>query len=354
MELNQLLPIVFTSFICALLSIKIMEPLAEGFGLVDKPCSRKKHSGHIPLIGGLSIYVAVLVCSSVWLQESRTLQLYLIASTLTVFIGMIDDKYDLSVRVRIFGQVIIASIIVNGAGVNISQLGNLFGWGDIELGVLGILFTYLAVMVLMNAFNMIDGIDGLLGMLSLNTFLAIAILFYLNGQYQNVTFPLIVCVALLPYLAFNMKLLKHKANKIYMGDAGSMFIGLTIIVLLSLGTQEPGAAFHPVTALWIVAVPLMDMLAIIIRRVKKGNSPFKPDRDHLHHILLKAGLSSTQALVTITLISVVFCIIGILGQVNQWPESVMLWAFIFLFIVYSRVLKFVSPKVNKRRVNLKK
>lgn len=348
MDFAQFIPLVLTSFVCAFTSLKIMEPLAHGFGLVDKPCSRKNHSGHIPLIGGLSIYVAVLICSSIWLADSKNLQLYLIASTLTVFIGMVDDKYDLSVRVRIFGQVIIASIIVNGANISISQLGDLFGWGSIDLGVLGILFTYLSIMVLMNAFNMIDGLDGLLGLLSINTFGSIAVLFLASGQLEYLAFPLIVLVAVLPYLAFNMRLLKTKANKVYMGDAGSMFIGLTIIVLLSIGTQGESASFKPVVALWLVAVPLMDMLAIIIRRIKKGNSPFKPDRDHLHHILLKYGMSQKQTLFCITLLSVSLSSIGILGQLNNWSESLLLWAFVLLFIVYSRVLKYVSLKVNAK------
>jgi len=335
-----------TSFVCALLSIKVMKPLAEGFGLVDKPCSRKNHSGHIPLIGGISIYIAVLICTSVWLTNFQDLQLYLIASTLTVFIGMVDDKYDLSVRIRIFGQVIIASIIVNGAGINISQLGNLFGFGFVDLGWFGVLFTYLSIMVLMNAFNMVDGIDGLLGMLSLTTFLGIALLFFLNEKYEDLIIPIIIGVALLPYLIFNMKNFNNKLNKIYMGDAGSMFIGLTIIILLSKGTQGIEASFKPVIALWLVAIPLMDMLAVIIRRVRKGNSPFKPDRDHLHHILLKSGFTQNQSLIFITLVAVLFSGIGILGQVNNWSESMLLCAFVLLFIVYSRVLKYVSLKVN--------
>lgn len=330
-----------TSFAFAYLAIKVFKPVAINVGLVDKPNERKHHKGHIPLIGGISIFVAVLFSSLIWLPNTIELRMYLIASAMMVFIGAIDDKRDISVRIRIVGQIIIASLMIYGVGAYISNLGNLFALGDIDLGVAGIFFTYFCIIVTINAFNMIDGIDGLIGSLSINTFVSIAVLFLLSGSSELLSYPLILAVATLPYLIFNLGLFRRTSLKIFMGDAGSMFIGLSVIWLLTMGTQGDNANFRPVTALWITAVPLMDMLAIVMRRIRKGQNPFKPDRDHLHHIFMRVGFSDRQALAAITMIASIFSFIGILGELYVVPESIMLFFFIVLFGFYNLLIKHI-------------
>lgn len=336
-----------TSFFFALLAIKLFKPLAVDVGLVDKPNARKHHDGQIPLIGGISIFVAVLAASLLWLPNTLELRMYLIASAMMVFIGALDDKYDLKVRIRIVGQIIIASLMIYGVGGYIANLGDLLGLGNINLGPVGIIFTYFAIIVVINAYNMVDGIDGLIGSLSLNTFTAIAILFLISGNSGYLSYPLMLATATLPYLVFNLGFFKKYTNKIFMGDAGSMFIGLSVIWLLTMGTQGDNASFRPVTALWICAVPLMDMLAIVMRRYRKGKSPFKPDRDHLHHILQRAGLSSRQTLVTITIFSVFMSSLGVLGEYFQVPESIELILFVMIFILYNKYARHFSWKYNE-------
>jgi UDP-GlcNAc:undecaprenyl-phosphate GlcNAc-1-phosphate transferase len=232
-------------------------------------------------------------------------------------------------------------------GGYIGSLGNLFGLGNIELGPMGIIFTYFAIIVVINAYNMVDGIDGLVGSLSLNTFTAIAVLFLMSGNSGYLTYPLILATATLPYLMFNLGYFKKYTKKIFMGDAGSMFIGLSVIWLLTIGTQGDNASFRPVTALWICAIPLMDMLAIVMRRYRKGKSPFKPDRDHLHHILQRAGLSSHQTLLVISIASVVMSLIGVLGEYFQVPESIELALFVVIFILYNKYARHFSWKYNE-------
>ncbi|PCH94206.1 MAG: undecaprenyl-phosphate alpha-N-acetylglucosaminyl 1-phosphate transferase [Gammaproteobacteria bacterium] len=329
----------FTAFCFAFLAIKFFKPVAIEVGLVDKPNERKQHSGNIPLIGGISIFLAVLAASLLWLPNTLELRMYLIASAMMVFIGALDDKFDLRVRVRIVGQIIIASLMIYGVGGYISNIGNLFGFGEITLGPVGIIFTYLAIIVVINAYNMIDGIDGLIGSLSINTFTSIAILFIMSGQTDYLSYPLILATATVPYLMFNLGFLQKETKKIFMGDAGSMFVGLSVIWLLTMGTQGEQASFRPVTALWICAIPLMDMLAIVVRRYKNGKSPFKPDRDHLHHILQRVGFSSRQTLVIISSIAAVMSGIGLAGEHFNVPEVVMLLGFLFTFVFYSLTLR---------------
>ena len=124
-----------------------------------------------------------------------------------------------------------------------------------------------------------------------------------------------------------------------MGDAGSMFVGLSVIWLLTMGTQGEQASFRPVTALWICAIPLMDMLAIVVRRYKNGKSPFKPDRDHLHHILQRIGFSSRQTLVIISSTAVTLSGLGLAGEYFYIPETIMLLGFLILFTLYSLIIR---------------
>jgi UDP-GlcNAc:undecaprenyl-phosphate GlcNAc-1-phosphate transferase len=336
-----------TAFCFAFIAIKVFKPIAIDVGLVDKPNARKHHDGQVPLIGGISIFAAVLAASLIWLPNTLELRMYLVASAMMVFIGALDDKFDLKVRIRIVGQIIIASLMIYGVGGYISNLGNLFSFGDIELGPVGIVFTYFAIIVVINAYNMVDGIDGLIGSLSLNTFTAIAILFLISGNTSYLSYPLILATATLPYLIFNLGFFKSYSKKIFMGDAGSMFIGLSVIWLLTIGTQGESASFRPVTALWICAIPLMDMLAIVMRRYRKGKSPFKPDRDHLHHILQRAGLSSRQTLVVISIASALMSLLGVLGEYFQVPESIALALFVLMFILYNKYARHFSWKYDE-------
>ncbi|MBU2870848.1 UDP-N-acetylglucosamine--undecaprenyl-phosphate N-acetylglucosaminephosphotransferase [Colwellia sp. E2M01] len=340
---------VVTAFISAFIAIKFFNPVAIEIGLVDKPSERKRHAGHIPLIGGISIFLAVLAASLLWLPDTLELRMYLIASAMMVFIGALDDKFDLRVRIRIVGQIIIASLMIYGVGGYISNLGNLFGLGDVTLGSFGIVFTYIGIIVVINAYNMIDGIDGLIGSLSINTFTSIAVLFIMYGQTDYLSYPLVLATATVPYLMHNLGLFerffKKETQKIFMGDAGSMFVGLSVIWLLTMGTQGEQASFRPVTALWICAIPLMDMLAIVVRRYRNGKSPFKPDRDHLHHILQRVGLTSNQALLIISIVAVVMSTFGIAGEYFNISESIMFVSFLFVFVCYISIIKYITKPV---------
>ncbi|MBU2892163.1 UDP-N-acetylglucosamine--undecaprenyl-phosphate N-acetylglucosaminephosphotransferase [Colwellia sp. D2M02] len=342
----HILATIFTTFCFAFIAIKFFKPVAIEVGLVDKPCERKQHDGHIPLIGGISIFLAVLAATLLWLPSTLELRMYLIASAMMVFIGALDDKFDLRVRVRIVGQIIIASLMIYGVGGYISNLGDILGLGTIDIGAFGILFTYFGIIVVINAYNMIDGIDGLIGSLSVNTFTSIALLFLLSGQTDYLSYPLILATATLPYLMFNLGFFKNETKKIFMGDAGSMFVGLSVIWLLTMGTQGDSASFRPVTALWICAIPLMDMLAIVVRRYKNGKSPFKPDRDHLHHLLQRAGLSSKQTLVVISFGAALMSGFGIAGEYFNIAESIMFASFLLMFISYALSIRFISRRAS--------
>jgi len=327
----------------AVVSLRVLYPLALRYQLVDIPDSRKHHKGNIPLIGGVSVFigsgVAMMLAMANGMGFSMQGLWFWGAAFLMVLTGVVDDKHDLSVRTRVVIQVLVASSLVFASDVAVHDLGYLFGaeYGSVELGAFAGVFTVIAIMGLINAFNMVDGMDGLLGALSMVTLLSIAILNAMAGQYVPATVAIVVCAAIVPFMVCNVAPLRFRCPKVFMGDAGSMFIGLTVVWLVIISTQggeQNGIAFRPVTALWLVALPLMDMVAIMFRRMKKGQSPFRPDREHLHHLFMRSGFGNKQALGLISLKAIALASIGIAGEIFAVPESYMFAGFLLAFVLY--------------------
>jgi UDP-GlcNAc:undecaprenyl-phosphate GlcNAc-1-phosphate transferase len=161
--------------------------------------------------------------------------------------------------------------------------------------------------------------------------------------------PMLIIAALVPFLAFNLSWKGFKGNKIFMGDSGSMFVGLTIVWILVEYTQGQEAAMRPITAVWLVGLPLMDMAAIMYRRAKKGQSMLRPDRQHLHNIFMRAGLSSRRSLAAILLIGCCYAAVGIMGEILKVPEFIMFWGFIVVLFIYSYIIQNVWKLLRKFR-----
>ncbi len=316
-----------------------MRKFAKKVGLVDKPNARKLHDGAIPLVGGLSICISLLY----FLFNNPNIlphtELYAACILILVSVGVLDDKYDISFKLRFAVQAGLSVIMMVVGDIELITIGDVFGTGDvITLGWFGFLVTILAVVGAINAFNMVDGIDGLLGGLSIVTFGGLGIMLYFDGQHNLAYICLVLVVTIVPYILLNLGAFGRK-RKVFMGDAGSMLIGFTVIWLLLLSSQNGSKPpLRPVTALWLIAIPLLDMAAIMIRRIKRGDSPFKPDREHLHHIFQRLGLSSTQTLIVISSIASVFAAIGISAEMLNIPEYVMFYAFVACFAVYLLLL----------------
>lgn len=345
-EYLQFIPL-FTAFIVALILLVVMTPLAHQFGLVDQPSVRKRHHGLVPLTGGVAIFMAVVVASiltDVWMKNEP---LFFTASAFIVLLGTLDDRFELSAKGRLMCQFGVAAIMAWSAQNYLTSLGNIFGWGDVYLGLGGYFFTVVCVVGVINAFNMIDGIDGLAGGMSLIVLLAVAALLLLAGNSGAIMEPLVIVAAIVPFLAFNLSWKGFRGNKIFMGDAGSMFVGLTIVWLLVDHAQGAEAAFRPITAVWLIGLPLMDMAAIMYRRARKGQSMLRPDRKHLHNIFMRAGLTSNQSLIAILFMGSLYCLIGVMGEVLEIPEWAMFWGFIALLMVYSFIIQNIWRMIRK-------
>tara|TARA_B100001094_G_C18098383_1_gene754309 strand:+ start:217 stop:1269 length:1053 start_codon:yes stop_codon:yes gene_type:complete len=301
------------------------------YSLIDKPNFRKNHQGHIPLVGGVALYGTLLIYFLVSSDAINSSTLFLISISTLIVIGVIDDKFDISYKSRLLTQVILSLLMINYADLSLHYLGNILGSSFIDLGFIAPLITIFAVIGLINAMNMVDGIDGLLGGLSFTAFASLSLLLYMK-DHEQAQLCMIICVALIPYLLMNLGLLGRQ-HKIFMGDAGSMMIGFSLIWIL-ISVSQKQQVIRPITAIWFIAIPLIDMTALIIYRLQKKRSPFKPDREHLHHVLQRLGFTNTQALITILFFSVLFCAFGILGEIYNIAESIMFFSFIFCFISY--------------------
>ncbi|CAI2453743.1 UDP-N-acetylglucosamine--undecaprenyl-phosphate N-acetylglucosaminephosphotransferase [Serratia ficaria] len=324
-------------FILALMLVVIARRAALRVGLVDKPNARKRHQGHIPLVGGIAVYLTLTLMTlwqPEWLPYSTV---YLPCVAALVVLGVLDDRFDLPVAPRVMVQGGIALAMMLAAGMQLSSFGYLWGREELMLGYSALLVTPLAVWGAINAYNMVDGIDGQLGTLSCVTFAALALLFGLGGRDELALWCLGLIAALAAYLLFNMSVfgLRHK---IFMGDAGSMVIGFTVLWLLLLATQGQQAVIRPVTALWLIAIPLMDMVTVMVRRLLRRQSPFRAGRDHLHHILMRRGLNARQALGMSTMLAVTLACVGICSEVLQLKESLLLVAFLLCFGGYFAML----------------
>lgn len=321
-------------FISSLTALFLLRKVAKNIGLVDKPSKRKLHEGSVPLVGGLAICISLVQFLYYHPHIFQSSQLYIICIVTLTLVGALDDKYDLSFKVRLFIQATLSLCMMKWAGLELHTLGNMLGFGNINLGIFGYVITIIAVIGAINAFNMVDGIDGLLGGLSIVSFGGLALMLTFDGQINLAYICFVFIVAIIPYVLFNLGIFGRK-RKVFMGDAGSMLIGFSVIWMLLLASQNGTTApLRPVTALWLIAVPLMDMVAIMIRRIRRGDSPFKPDREHLHHIFQRLGFSSNQTLAIICIIAVFYASFGIYGEVANIPEYIMFILFLVLFLIY--------------------
>jgi UDP-GlcNAc:undecaprenyl-phosphate/decaprenyl-phosphate GlcNAc-1-phosphate transferase len=330
----------FFVFIFSFLSLLLFRKMAKKVGLVDKPNERKLHIGQVPLIGGVAIFSAISLSLLIMPPLLDKPYLYFSCAAVLVFVGVIDDRYDISFKFRLLIQVFISLAMIAIGERSLHNLGYLMGSEILYLPeLISYIVTIFAVVGAINAFNMVDGIDGLLGGLASVTFAALGILFYQNAMFNFATFCALLVTAMLPYILLNLGIPFGPRFKVFMGDAGSIFIGFTVIWLLIVASQgERAVAIRPVTALWLIALPLMDMVCIMIRRIRKGQSPFQPDREHLHHICQRLGMSSAVSLLFICSMAAIMAAVGIWSELNAINESIMFVTFLAVFIIYFQII----------------
>lgn len=316
------------------LAIVLLRRPAVAWGLADIPGGRKQHQGIIPLTGGLGVFTGFLLVQpllSVPVGELLPLYAGLVA---LVACGVIDDARDMRSTVKLVIQLGVAALMALWGQRVLGYLGTFPLTGELHLGWLAVPFTIVAVAGLINAVNMMDGVDGLAGGSALSVLAWLAVVAALQSQLTLFAVIMTLGASLVGFLLFNMRHPWRSKASVFMGDAGSMALGFAIAWFIVELSQRPGALVSPIAYGWLIALPVMDTLSLMVRRVRKGRSPFSADRDHLHHIFLRAGFTPGQTTLILMLLVAVLGGIGVVLSLAGVPDILLLLGLLLAFAAH--------------------
>ncbi len=277
------------SCLLALTLTPLVRRLAIGLNCWDQPVDRSVHSNPVPFLGGLAIYGAFAVTAALFLDLNEpTVQGLLIGGAFIVLLGVVDDLFRLPAWAKLVGQIVGALILVS-YGIQIDRLSNPWG-GFVYFNHWSIPFTVLWVVAFTNSLNFIDGLDGLAAGVAVIASVSLLTVGIQTGQpVIAVYLTALVGGAALGFLPYNFN-----PAKIFMGDAGAMFLGFALATISVAGTLKSTAAIALGIPVLALGLPLMDALFAVVRRYRNGQAIYKPDRGHVHHRLLQLGLNQRE------------------------------------------------------------
>lgn len=295
-----------------IIAIKSLERPALNLGLVDAPGGRKVHARPVPLIGGMALLLAFVIATLTLPVPLRPYAGLYVGIAVVAAIGLIDDASGLPVLPRFSAQILLALVVVMAGGPVIGDLGRLPGSDQVvlALGPFALPVTVVAIVGFMNGLNMMDGADGLAGGVALVILLGLAAAALLAGDTAVPAMAVVLAAAVTGFLLFNLRGPWRRRASVFLGDSGSLALGFAVIWLVIETAMLPDRVVSPLGIGWLVAVPVIETLNVMMRRLLRGQSPFRADREHLHHILLRAGFSVAQ---TTALIVALVAVLGGIG-----------------------------------------
>ena len=325
------------SAVVTLLAMVVLQPVAHRVGWLDQPRGRKDHGVATPVCGGLGIFAGIAVSTGFLLRNQPIPTGYLVGGGLLLAVGLLDDLYDLRWWYRVAAQIVAGLVMVylGDGGPRVGHIPGFFTGQPLALGAYSVPFTVFATVGLINAVNMCDGNDGLAGSQLLVALSAVAVLGWDAGNETLASRALVVIIAIAVFMFFNMRFSWQPRARVFLGNGGSALLGYTLAWFLYRLTQNPQYPVNPVIAPWLIAIPLIDCLALMARRVSKGHSPFHADRDHLHHLLLDAGFAADRVTLLLFAASMGIALLAMLALAAQTPALVMVWVFVALTLAYA-------------------
>ncbi len=320
------------SFILSLAAVPLVRKYSRKFDFVDRPGGRKQHEGATPYGGGIAIFTVFGFLSFFIAPPFENSWAYFLALAMILITGVIDDKRGVNAKVKFIIHFLSAFILVIPGYTQLATLGDLLGFGNMGLGWAVIPFSVACVVYIINAINMMDGVDGLAGGNCLIVFLWLLIACFFAGEWEVFMSLGLICGAVLGFLVYNMRNPWRRKASIFLGDAGSMALGLTIAWYCIHLSQQPMAIIPPVSVAWIIALPIVDAFGLLVARLSEGKHPFEPDRRHFHHHFLDNGFSPSQTTIIVLTWSAILGGIGYLGLKFGIDEPVLGWAWVTLWI----------------------
>jgi UDP-N-acetylmuramyl pentapeptide phosphotransferase/UDP-N-acetylglucosamine-1-phosphate transferase len=333
------------SFTITFLAIPVIITVAERKKLFDIPDERKIHQTPIPSLGGLGIFAGfVLACLvTIPFQIASEFQYFFAAGLVIFFLGLKDDILVISAIKKFIGQVLAAFLIIYKGGVQIKSMHGFLGIYELP-EMFSLLLTYFTVIVIINSFNLIDGIDGLAGTLGVMAAVIFGIYFLQADMqaYSILAFALAGSVA--AFLIFNFP-----PAKVFMGDTGSMLIGLVnaILVIKFIDVAQSPLTIvsidaSPAIGFTILMIPLLDTLRVFGIRIIHRRSPFSPDRNHVHHLLLDKGFSHRNITFILVGINVSFIVATYLCR--SFGSTLLLLSVVMVFFAGIALLYYTRPQ----------
>lgn len=305
------------AFIITFLAIPVVLQVAEKKKLYDVPDERKLHTRLIASLGGVGIFGGFILAAllSIEGKVNFEFQYFFAAAIVIFFLGLKDDLMILSASKKFIGQLIAASILIHLGGIRLDSMYGLFGFEQLPEGF-GLALSYLTIIVVINSFNLIDGVDGLAASLGILSMVVFGSYFFAIDMQAYALLSFAMGGSLIAFLIFN-----HHPAKIFMGDSGSLMVGLinAILVIKFINVAHEPAVAIPITSsvaigFAILIVPLLDTLRVFSVRILNGKSPFTPDRNHVHHLLLDRGLSHAAVTLSCVGINVGFILLAWFGR----------------------------------------
>jgi UDP-GlcNAc:undecaprenyl-phosphate GlcNAc-1-phosphate transferase len=311
-------------FFATLLGMTALRPVAVVVELVDKPGGRKTHHGDIPVVGGIAMFIGCVFGMGLLPANQLFSMSLMSAAALVVLVGMLDDRFEISPVARLTAHLVAALLVLlTSSDLSIQTLGHPFGTDAVNFSALSAAaFTCVAIVGAINAFNMLDGMDGLAGTMAFIALVALAILTSSTADMTVGSIAMVCAGAVAAFLVFNIPAKFNRKIRCFMGDAGSTLLGFILACLCISASQGVGPRISPTTTLWIVAIPLYELLWTTTRRVLRGKSPFQPDRAHFHHKILDAGFGVRGAFFILICVGSMLAIAGIAIQESGVPDSV--------------------------------
>jgi UDP-GlcNAc:undecaprenyl-phosphate GlcNAc-1-phosphate transferase len=322
-------------FVVTVLMVGLLRPAAMRIGLIDQPGERKVHSEGVPLVGGLAMFCGFAIASLTLEQAFTPYRSFFAAVAILMIVGVLDDMRELSSRARFGAQIAAAAMMAWWGDIALNHLGGLRGGEQmVELGRWAVPFTIFATVGVINALNMSDGMDGLAGGLSLVALTGLAYIAHDAGLHDRRDLLLLLAACLLAFLMFNVRAPGRSQALVFMGDAGSMFLGFAITWFFIDMSQSPVRVMTPVTALWLLLIPLFDTVWLLVRRPLTGRLPTAADAEHVHHVLQMIGLGVNQTFGLLMVLATGFAALGIAALKLGIPQNVMFCIFLALFAGY--------------------
>ena len=314
--------------ICSALLTWALARFAGALGMIDHPGGHKHHREPVAMVGGLAIALAMTIVLGFSAASLSGAQWVVLAAAFgMLLIGLADDRVGLGAHTRLLAQAVVALVLGVAGDTLLIDLGALLdGENVVHLGWFALPLTVFSVVGVINACNMSDGMDGVAaGTVALALGGAIFLAFG-HAFAPHVQIAATVLGAVLGFMVWNLPLLR--SARAYLGDGGSLLLGAIVAWALVAFSQGSDRAFTPVVALWLYAVPLIDTVSVMWRRIAEGRSPFQPDQRHLHHLLLRSGMSVRKAWLILMLAALACVLVAIAATRASWPEPAMAAAFL--------------------------